>query len=116
MKNMISSTLLILTILSCSSNDGDPNSEANKNVTGTVQTAISCQSNAKVLIYEIKLENHPTLKIFGAPDLPEKYKKTGLRLTFDIGKKSEDISFCVALYEPDYFHDVSNVSLRSADN
>jgi len=113
MKNIISSALLIFTILSCSGDDGESRSEVNSNVTGTVQNAISCQNNTKTLIYEIKLENHPTIKIFGAPDLPEKYKETGLQITFDIGDISEDVSFCVALYGPDYFHDVSNVSLAN---
>ncbi|HEA29211.1 MAG TPA: hypothetical protein ENH91_04345 [Leeuwenhoekiella sp.] len=111
MKNFIAGAILFFTVLACSSEDVEPTNDANIHFTGTVQNSISCMDDHKERIYEIILKDHPTITIFGAPNLPKEYRQTGLKITFDLGPESKNISICIDIYSPDYFHDVSNVRL-----
>lgn len=107
MKNCIIAFLYLVASVGCSSDD---NATMPTTWEGTVLGTISCHNDSTDLIYEIEVTNHSSLDRIGAPNIPEKFKVNGLKINFELGSNSMNVSSCVSLYSPDYFYNIYNVN------
>lgn len=100
--------LLFVFFLSCSNDDEEIT--VIKNNKGTVLGMVSCNSNLglaySIEVEELILENS---NFIITANLPEEYKKEGMKITFDMERSNEGITFCTDNFFPEQFYKLSRV-------
>lgn len=102
MKNTWLPIVILMFLLSCSSDDGD-SPLGDQEFSGTVIREVACQTKFNQLAYEIELDQAGSTEIILASNLPEAYKTPGKRIRFSRVHTPDDFLQCVMIYSPDMF-------------
>lgn len=103
--------LAAMVLTGCTSDD--PVSEEPikySDVRGTVLGVAACHTESNGLAYEIDLKNNNSIGKIVTPNLPEEFKEEGLEIVFVMEQSMEDLTLCAAIYSPEIFYKVSQVS------
>lgn len=107
--NLIFSILLAGILLSCTNDDDDP--DTIYNITGTVKGPVSCNTEGKGPAMGIIPENFDlTSGLIITATLPDYLKEEGMRIKFDMIPSNKYITICAAIFAPEQFYEVLNVT------
>lgn len=105
---IIFATMCML-MIACSNDNNDV--AALKNMQGVVLGTTSCHTKDDSLAYRIDVSNFEEFDFIITASLPQKYKKEGTEIKFDMKRSNEGIKTCTDNFDAKIFYQLTNITL-----